>query len=98
MIPTVFASAYTAYAFEILHRRPDHRPGRDAGADRRPDRRRHHHRLDVVARLFFINVIPGIGITIGVLVLVDFNINRISRCSIISTGGASLHGGAFSVR
>src|ERR1700727_1244189 len=34
---------------QIPYRRPDHRPGRDAGADHWPDRRRHHHRPDVVA-------------------------------------------------
>ena len=36
-------------ALEILYRRPDHRSGRDAGADHRPDGRRLHHRRDVVA-------------------------------------------------
>ena len=40
---------YGVSALEIPHRRPDHRPGRDAGADHRSDGRRHHHRLDVVA-------------------------------------------------
>ena len=32
-----------------LYRRPDHRPGRDAGADHRPDGGRLHHRRDVMA-------------------------------------------------
>ena len=50
MIPTVFASAYTVFPrSKFSYRRSDHRPGRDAGADHRPDGRRHHHRLDVVA-------------------------------------------------
>ena len=40
---------YGVSAFEILYRRPDHRSGRDAGADHRPDGRRIHHRRDVVA-------------------------------------------------
>ena len=40
---------YGVSALEILYRRPDHRPGRDAGADHRADGRRHHHRRDVVA-------------------------------------------------
>ena len=40
---------YGVSAFEILYRRPDHRPGRHAGADHRPDGRRLHHRRDVVA-------------------------------------------------
>ena len=37
--------------------------------------------------LFFINVVPGVIITFGVLALVDFD-NRISRCSNTSTGSA----------
>ncbi len=36
-------------AFEIPYRRPDHRPGRDVGADHRPHRRRIHHRRTVLA-------------------------------------------------
>ena len=50
MIPTVFASAYTVFPrSQILYRRPDHRPGRNAGADHRPDGRRLHHRRAVMA-------------------------------------------------
>ena len=40
---------YGVSALEIPYRRPDHRPGRDAGADHRADGRRHHHGCDVVA-------------------------------------------------
>ncbi len=41
MIPTVFASAYTVFPRSKFHIvGPDHRPGRDAGADHRADGRR----------------------------------------------------------
>ena len=41
MIPTVFASAYTVFPRSKFHIvGADHRPGRDAGADHRPDGRR----------------------------------------------------------
>ena len=75
MIPTVFASAYTVFPRSKFHIvGPDHRPGRDAGADHRADGRRIHHRLMMSWHwLFFINIVPGIGITIGVLALVDFD-------------------------
>ena len=39
--------------------------------------------------LFFISVVPGIGITVGVLALVDFDQPN-SSCSIISTGSGSI--------
>jgi hypothetical protein len=74
-------------AQQVSHRRPDHRPCRDAGADHRPDGGRLHHRPDVVALAVLHQRRAGIGITIGVLALVDFD-KPTSRCWSISTGGA----------
>ena len=45
--------------------------------------------------LFFINIVPGIGITIGVLDAVSISTSRTSRCSSISTGGAWLFMAGF---
>ena len=61
-------------AFEIPYRRSDHRPGRDLGADH-PVRPSASYITDALSWhwLFFINVVPGIGIIIGVWALVDFD-------------------------
>ena len=50
MIPTVFASAFTIFP-RSKHGRDlaDDRPGRDAGADHRPDGRRLSHRRALLA-------------------------------------------------
>ena len=50
MIPTVFATAFTIFPrSKLRHRRADDRPGRDAGADHRPDGRRLSDRRAVLA-------------------------------------------------
>ena len=78
---------YGVSALEILHRRPDHRAGRDAGADHRPDGRR----LSSPTRC------PGTGCSSSTSCPASaspsacwcwsISISRISSCSSISTGG-----------
>ncbi len=43
--------------------------------------------------LFFINVVPGIGITIGVLALVDFDEPNFELLDHFDWWGLALHGG-----
>ena len=49
MIPTVFAAAYTIFRGRQAHDLAGDRPGRDAGADHRPYRRRLPHRPVLMA-------------------------------------------------
>jgi len=68
----VFASPTHISALENSTSWPDHRPGRDPGADRRPDRG--GYITDVMSGTgCLINVVPGVIITVGVLALVDFD-------------------------
>ncbi len=75
MIPTVFASAFTDLpALEVPHRR--RRSSAWSRRWRRPWARRSAAIItDLMSWhwLFFINIVPGIVITIGVLALVDFD-------------------------
>ncbi len=48
--------------------------------------------------LFFINVVPGIGITIGVLLLVDFDQPNFKLLDHFDWWGLIVHGAAFSAR
>ncbi len=75
-------------AQQIPHRRPDHRPGRDAGADHRADRRRLHHRCAVVALAVLHQRHSRRRHHHRRAGRWSISISRISSCSTISTGSA----------
>ena len=99
MIPTVFASAYTVFPRSKFHIvGPDHRPGRDAGADHRADGRRFHHRHDVVALAVLHQHRSRHRHHHRRAGCWSISTSRTSRCSSISTGGACCSWRASSAR
>jgi len=89
MIPTVFASAYTVFPrSKIPYRRPDHRSGRDAGTDRRPDRGRIHHRRAVLALAVLHQHRPPASPSPWACLRWSISISRTSNCSTAWIGGA----------